>query len=346
MRIVLQGGDNMLGRAIQLTLPHQTNGDAYITDSQSAQDYLDDIGLPLPLAEIRRLNYDGSYLWGDIPLDLNEDLRIISLEAAPTRTINNNDIPSKSIHYHINIDNVTGLFSRFLRPYIFCLANNHSMDMGYTALIKETIPLLPNVVGIGVNRNEAYKPKIIGNIMISAFGAGCAGVASDWIGVAYLPPITNIENVNHAFTIISTAITTIKNKFKIISIHWGPNSSHNNDDQYYRRSLAHRLIDELGIDMIHGHSSHHVRGIELYKEKLILYGAGDFVNDYEQIPASYNRTGALYVVDIDDATKTLTNLQIIPVEMRKLSCHIVTDPIKIQEFISFVNIESQRDSTN
>jgi len=36
MRIVFQGGDNMLGRAVQLTLPYQTLGDADIIDSQSA----------------------------------------------------------------------------------------------------------------------------------------------------------------------------------------------------------------------------------------------------------------------------------------------------------------------
>lgn len=43
MRILLQGGDNMLGRAVQLTLPYQSPGDANITDSQSAQQYLNDI---------------------------------------------------------------------------------------------------------------------------------------------------------------------------------------------------------------------------------------------------------------------------------------------------------------
>ncbi|MGA1876365.1 MAG: CapA family protein, partial [bacterium] len=38
------------------------------------------------------------------------------------------------------------------------------------------------------------------------------------------------------------------------------------------------------VDLIHGHSSHHVLGLEVYKDKLILYGCGDFLNDYEGIP--------------------------------------------------------------
>jgi len=33
------------------------------------------------------------------------------------------------------------------------------------------------------------------------------------------------------------------------------------------------------VDIIHGHSSHHVKAIEVYKEKLILYGCGDFLSD-------------------------------------------------------------------
>ena len=79
MRIILQGGDNMFGRAIQLTLSFQTPGDADITDSQSAKDYLFDILSPNQLYEISRANLDGNYLWGDLIYDLNENLRIIKL---------------------------------------------------------------------------------------------------------------------------------------------------------------------------------------------------------------------------------------------------------------------------
>ena len=35
------------------------------------------------------------------------------------------------------------------------------------------------------------------------------------------------------------------------------------------------------MDVIHGHSSHHVKAIEVYNGKLVLYGCGDFRNDYE-----------------------------------------------------------------
>ena len=65
--------------------------------------------------------------------------------------------------------------------------------------------------------------------------------------------------------------------FVLFSFHWGPNY------QWYPnfkiRRLAWKLID-MGVDLIHGHSSHHVQGIEIYKGKPIFYGMGDFLDDY------------------------------------------------------------------
>lgn len=58
------------------------------------------------------------------------------------------------------------------------------------------------------------------------------------------------------------------------------------------REFAHELLDHAGVDLIHGHSSHHPLGIEVYRDKLILYGCGDFINDYEGIGAT-NGTGMI-----------------------------------------------------
>ena len=50
-----------------------------------------------------------------------------------------------------------------------------------------------------------------------------------------------------------------------------------------QREFAHRLIDFGAADVVHGHSSHHPMAIEVHAGKLILYGCGDFINDYEGI---------------------------------------------------------------
>lgn len=37
-------------------------------------------------------------------------------------------------------------------------------------------------------------------------------------------------------------------------------------------------------DIIYGHSSHHVQGVEVHKGKLIIHGYCDFVDDYALVP--------------------------------------------------------------
>ncbi|MDH5400279.1 MAG: CapA family protein [Cyclobacteriaceae bacterium] len=52
----------------------------------------------------------------------------------------------------------------------------------------------------------------------------------------------------------------------VASIHWGDNWGYEIPNE--QREIAYRLIDDAGIDIIHGHSSHHVKGIEVYKTSL------------------------------------------------------------------------------
>ena len=66
----------------------------------------------------------------------------------------------------------------------------------------------------------------------------------------------------------------------VASIHWGGNWGYRTRDEEIR--FAHQLI-EHGIAVVHGHSSHHVKTAEIHSDRLVLYGCGDFVNDYEGI---------------------------------------------------------------
>ncbi|KAJ5980619.1 hypothetical protein N7481_007917 [Penicillium waksmanii] len=81
---------------------------------------------------------------------------------------------------------------------------------------------------------------------------------------------------------------------KIFSIHWGPNYKWKPADEIW--SLAHFLIDECGVDIVHGHSSHHVQGVEIYQGKVIIYGCGDFVDDYALNREFRNDLGAVWRV--------------------------------------------------
>lgn len=58
--------------------------------------------------------------------------------------------------------------------------------------------------------------------------------------------------------------------------HWGGNWGYAVPAAHVR--FAHGLI-RAGADIVHGHSSHHVRPFETFDGKLILYGCGDFLDD-------------------------------------------------------------------
>jgi poly-gamma-glutamate synthesis protein (capsule biosynthesis protein) len=103
----------------------------------------------------------------------------------------------------------------------------------------------------------------------------------------------------------------------IVSLHWGGNWGYaiGRDE----RAFAHALV-EAGADLVHGHSSHHARGFEIHRERLILYGCGDFINDYEGIGGHENYRGDLavaYFARLVDGR--LWELSLLPFQSRRLS---------------------------
>ncbi len=98
----------------------------------------------------------------------------------------------------------------------------------------------------------------------------------------------------------------------LVSVHWGGNWGYEIPDRQIE--LAHALIDEGGVDIVHGHSSHHPKAIEVYRGRLILYGCGDFINDYEGISGheSYRTEIALGYFPEINGDGTLRSLQVQP----------------------------------
>jgi poly-gamma-glutamate capsule biosynthesis protein CapA/YwtB (metallophosphatase superfamily) len=372
VRVLVAGGDTMLGRAVQLTFPHQSPGEEWIRDSCTAQHYLD-MSLNHPsggsatgnspdLEEIRQRNAKGgSYLWGDylgLTITPPPDVKLINLETAVTRSINKDDVPLwKGIRYHMHVDNFEKIIlagfqaekhgGGQIAPVVMSCANNHIMDYGRQAMEEETFPLLDRLrsemfqtVGCGQTIEEASKPATVAlaepsvNLQVFGFASGCSGTPSEWwatasrSGLMGLPSLGSNRDVNTAMKIAKKVFhgkEKSETDLRIVSIHWGPNwaMKHETESEMAsRRDFAHRLIDECHVDMIYGHSSHHSRGMELYKGKLILYGTGDLINDYEgfENPGEeiYNRLGGLYVVDIDPRSGDFRQLRLVPTFVNRL----------------------------
>jgi poly-gamma-glutamate capsule biosynthesis protein CapA/YwtB (metallophosphatase superfamily) len=80
------------------------------------------------------------------------------------------------------------------------------------------------------------------------------------------------------------------------------------------------MIDR-GADLVHGHSSHHPRPIEVFHGKLILYGCGDCIDDYEGISGHRAYRGdlrLLYFASLEAGTGQLVALRMAPMRARKM----------------------------
>jgi poly-gamma-glutamate capsule biosynthesis protein CapA/YwtB (metallophosphatase superfamily) len=120
----------------------------------------------------------------------------------------------------------------------------------------------------------------------------------------------------------------------VASIHWGPNWGY--DVAAAHTGFAHRLID-AGVDVVHGHSSHHPRPIEIYRGKLILYGCGDFIDDYEGI-SGYEKyrddLRLLYFASLEPDTGRLVELRMVPMQARRMRlCHASKADAELQRDI-------------
>ena len=116
----------------------------------------------------------------------------------------------------------------------------------------------------------------------------------DWSGVPTFHLIDYSSATRRHLKTLSSTPEEQKPALKIFSIHWGPNYTWQPSSDI--RSLAHFLIDECDVDIVHGHSAHHVQGVERYKGKLIMYGCGDFVDDYALNERFRNDLGAVWRV--------------------------------------------------
>jgi len=222
-----------------------------------------------------------------------------------------------------NIDCITAA-----KVDVCSLANNHILDWGYVGL-KETLETLRKAkirsVGAGMNVNEAESPAMIeiegkGRVVIFAFGSPTSGVPLNWAASQKGSGINLLRNFSDdTIQRIRKKVQEIKQERGIVvaSIHWGGNWGYHVPQEEI--DFGHQLIEEAGVDIIHGHSSHHIKGIEVYRDRLILHGCGDFLNDYEGIGGyEYYRgdLGLMYFATMDPSTGKLVQLQMTPTQIR------------------------------
>ncbi|QSB15159.1 CapA family protein [Natronosporangium hydrolyticum] len=319
-------GDVMTGRGVDQLLPHPGDPqlwEGYVTDARTYLALAETAHGPAPRPA------DPSWPWGEV-LDrlaaAEPAVRIINLETSITSR--GAPEPGKAVHYRMSPANIDVI--RIARPDACILANNHTLDFGPVGLL-DTLDALASVgltpVGAGVDAATAAAPAAIPvaggacRVIVAGYGSGTAGVPRHWAATAGRPGVNLLPDLS------TTTAGAVADQLRaaarpgditVASVHWGANWGY--EVPAAQTAFAHRLIDG-GVDLVHGHSSHHFRPIEFYRGRPILYGCGDLIDDYEGI-TGYERfrpdLRLLYFARFAVATGELRGLSMAPLRMRRL----------------------------
>ncbi|MGW7253608.1 CapA family protein [Streptomyces sp. NPDC054834] len=318
-------GDVMLGRGVDQILPNPGDPalrETYVHDARGYVELAEAVNGAIP----RPVGFP--WPWGDALRILDEaapDARIVNLETSVTRA--GRFAPGKAVHYRMSPANLPCLATA--RPDVCVLANNHVLDFGLGGL-DETLGALAGAklrtAGAGRDEDEAKRPAIVpvgggGRVLVFSCGTASSGIPRGWAatgergGVAFLAKPSDAAAAG-----ITSRVRQVKRPgdIAVVSIHWGANWGYGvSRDEV---GFAHALVDG-GADIVHGHSSHHPRPLEVYRGKLILYGCGDFVDDYEGI-SGYERfrddLRLLYLVAVDPDTGASTAVRMVPLQARRM----------------------------
>jgi len=306
-------GDVMLGRLVDQIFP------VHCVDEEEHVHAMNLIKHRNP-ALFKTIQEQGhKYVWGDVlPAILSSDIKMINLETSVTTS--DTKWPRKAFNYRMHPANLEALKQAKID---FCsLANNHTLDFGYQGLV-DTMKHVTDAgiqwSGVGMTLQDAMKPAIIER---NGFRLVCYSFSDHpemWASTATKPGV-NYLDVGHYkkredIEKIKAVMTSNRkeNDVTSVSIHWGSNYAWIPPSSFVQ--FAHDLIDECGVDMIHGHSSHHIQGIEIYRGKPILYGCGDFIDDYAVDPDYRNDLGMAYFLHYSQTDRKFTQIELMPTKI-------------------------------
>ena len=209
-----------------------------------------------------------------------------------------------------------------------CLSNNHVLDYRYTGLTDTTETLKRASIafaGAGENEAEARTPAIIkaagrGRVIVVSLGSVTSGIPRVWAAGPSRPGVNLLPDLSErTASEVASQAKAYKRPGDVVvaSIHWGGNWGYRISED--ERSFARRLIDTGAIDVVHGHSSHHPKGLEVHGGKLILYGCGDFIDDYEGISGHEEYRDDLvlmYLAGVQADTGKLIHLTLVPFRIK------------------------------
>lgn len=317
-------GDVMTGRGLDQILRSPCDPRLYEEGAISALGYVklaEAVSGPVPRGA------GPAYIWGAALDELDRmrpDARIINLETSITR---DGDPAPKGINYRMSPENADCLKAAAIDCCV--LANNHTLDWGLAGLA-DTLATLQRLriaaAGAGSNSARASAPAVldcpgIGRVLVFSFACTTSGTPRRWAATAATAGVNLLGDLSRTAAsrvAKEIAATSRPGDLVVVSVHWGPNWGYEITEE--QQDFAHALIDEADVSIIHGHSSHHPKAVEIYRNRLVIYGCGDFLNDYEGI-SGYERYRddlvLMYFADLDPVRRELCRIELVPLQIRK-----------------------------
>ncbi|HEX2972335.1 MAG TPA: CapA family protein [Tepidisphaeraceae bacterium] len=245
-----------------------------------------------------------AYPWGSaLHIIRAADWRVCNLECVISDLGEPWSVTPKVFHFRSDAKNIAVLQAAALDAV--SLANNHVLDYEYEAFVQMLRILNGSGIvhaGAGLTAVEAARCAVstVGGLRVGmmAFTDNEPGWEATPVmpGVLYVPIDHHDKRADALFSAIRLAKLQVD--LLVVSAHWGPN--------WGRRPLSeqvdfgHALID-VGADIVFGHSCHVFQGIEWYRDRLILYSTGDFIDDYAVDEVERNDESFIFVVETEQA---------------------------------------------
>lgn len=240
------------------------------------------------------------YPWGDtLPLFRRARVAVCNLECVISDKGEKRSATPKAFYFRSDTKNVEVLTAAGIKAV--SIANNHALDYGVEALREmQTILTKAGIkfAGAGKSIEEARAAAVweengerIGFLAFTD-NEPAWGATESRYGTNYAP----VELGDPAVRVLVERVKQLRGGVEvlIVSGHWGGNWGYEPPKEHLE--LAHALV-EAGTDIVFGHSAHVCRGVEIYQGKVIMYGAGDFIDDYAVDEAERNDRSMIFGVE-------------------------------------------------
>ncbi|MGW2306994.1 CapA family protein [Actinomadura luteofluorescens] len=255
------------------------------------------------------------------------------------------------------------------------LANNHSSDYGWDAL-DDTVRRLRSVgvtaIGAGEDlaaAEEAVVLEIAGRrVGILAWscllplgaaagpfkpGISPAHVETEWVvnGEFQLeepgvPPVirTRVRAADYERVIGRVREVRERVDVVVVTVHWG--FGFGSARAEYQRVFGHALVD-AGADLVLGHHVHAPQGVEVYRDRVIVYSPGNFVAqqprenitpEIEEIYDAFSRDAFITVVDL--AGGDVPRVSLVPIMTADHGLPVLADPENARRIADRLAVDS------